>query len=218
MLLEQPQGRAGVVALARAGKSGNWDQAFRTVYRMTPEQVDQAYHRWLQRQPIRGLPYRIIGNVQHIFCDHRFCWRPYGSTGGQWQGQQPGTYPPPPQSPLAPIRPPSTELNPKPTDPQPEIDWEAWEEQQREIQQKQNQLQQQMQSVLVKIDGIQGAPGPAGPAGPQGPPGQRGPAGEPALPHKPFFIRVRNPKTGEVSPYATVNEGQYVTLDLVPAQ
>ncbi len=33
---------------------------------------------------------------------------------------------------------------------------------------------------------------------------------------KPFYIRVRNPKSGAVTEYAEVNQGQYVTIDLEP--
>ncbi len=33
---------------------------------------------------------------------------------------------------------------------------------------------------------------------------------------KPWFIRVRNPKSGAVTEYAQVNQGQYVTIDLEP--
>ncbi len=35
-------------------------------------------------------------------------------------------------------------------------------------------------------------------------------------PPKPFYIRVRNPKSGAVTEYAEVNQGQYVTIDLEP--
>lgn len=74
MLLERPPGRAGVVALARQGRSGDWDAAFRTVYRMTPEEVHTVYCGWLARQPRGGPLERVIAGVAHVF-DGSF-WQP----------------------------------------------------------------------------------------------------------------------------------------------
>lgn len=151
--------------------------------------------------------------------------RSYGSPGGQYQGQQPGSWRPQPQP--EPYRPPAIDQPPEIYGPQPTIDpeaWEEWEQQQQQLKEGQAQLQQQLQSLVVKVESIEGKQGPPGPPGPKGDPGATPQinyqelADNIQIVDKPFYIRVRNPKTGEVSPYATVQDGQYVTLDLVPEQ
>jgi hypothetical protein len=91
--------------------------------------------------------------------------------------------------------------------PAPTIDTKALEQQQKEIIEllKAN-LEKQEQSILVQ----QSVASSVSNLTIQ----QLTPPSQPAT--KPFFIRVRNPKSGAVTEYAQVNQGQYVTIDLEP--
>jgi len=149
-------------------------------------------------------------NSSHFaICCRPFCFR-------RWLDQafpnRPGIIIPrePNLEPVKPLPlPPQAEAPPHPPEPEPDIDYESWENWQREIKQENDEFRKEIRgefSLLIsRLEAMQyeSVPGPVGPPGPAGP-------------SKPFFIRVRNPKTGAVSPYATVNPGQYVTLDLTP--
>lgn len=86
-LMEQPAGRRGLVALGFEGRSGDWDAAFRSVYRMTPEQVHVAYCGWLQRQPRRGPLFRLIAGIRHRWWERR--WQPCEPIAGPLVPVQP---------------------------------------------------------------------------------------------------------------------------------
>ena len=148
------------------------------------------------------------------------CWAPdYGWSPYRPQPQPVRPTQPPPQT-FAPIQPPTVDQPPVgPDRPEPTIDeqaWEEWEQEQQKLRQQQDKLQSQMQSLVVQVDTLASSQqGPPGPTGPVGPRGETGPAGPPGV-TEPFYIRVRNQPTNQVTPYATVYPGQYVTIDLVP--
>lgn len=86
--------------------------------------------------------------------------------------------------------------------------WEKWRaENATELQ----AIREELKSLIVLVNNSSkpGPPGEPGMQGPAGPPGQDASSG-------PFYIRVRNPATGQATPYAAVKQGQYVTLDLTP--
>ncbi len=90
-LLEQPQGRQGLVDLARAARETGWRTAFVTVYHAPPERVQTAFCGWLLRQPRNGPARRFVGG---ILCHFRNgLWRPAqrpnapaAVAGNEWHG------------------------------------------------------------------------------------------------------------------------------------
>jgi hypothetical protein len=78
MLLEQPGGRQELIAFAKAMRDQGLDRATETVYRMTPEQIDALYARWLPAQKPDS-EQRCIGGVWCTFQMGR--WIPVTQVG-----------------------------------------------------------------------------------------------------------------------------------------
>lgn len=199
-----------------AMRDGNWQRALSTHYGI--ETLADFQNQWVAWVRAGRPEYAAYGRGVYVgagVCIGGQCWAPgYGWSPYRPQPVRPTQ--PPPQT-FAPIQPPSVDQPPVgPDRPEPTIDeqaWEEWEQEQQKLREQQAQLQSQLQSLVVQVENAPpGPPGPVGPTGPQGPPGD-------AAQQEPFYIRVRNPKTGKVTPYAEVNQrDRYVTIDLAPIQ